>query len=134
MDGPADSARLVTPTNCGAGLLCAPVLDLEITPGTSGGPGYRICVPPGSVQDHNACDFIGAGAQQCASGICDVVEIHPGYIGVGFEFGMCGECEGDEDCDRNGDVCKDSGFYWSSGPPRGPTPVGTPYGSYCELP
>jgi hypothetical protein len=76
-----------TDDDCDGDLLCSPQLDvLNFT-------GQLACVEAGSVPDGEACNYEGNGDAACASGICAELDVQ----GI-LQFGVCGECRTDEDC------------------------------------
>ena len=74
---------------------CAPVIDIaEID-------GHWECVADGSRADGEFCDLAGAG-EECSSGECATADI----MGL-VTFGICSECDNDNDCDI-GESCEDA--------------------------
>ena len=74
---------------CADGQLCVPDFDLGAF------TGERVCAEPGSLENNSLCD----SAEQCATGICGTADV------MGFlQFGVCGDCETDADCDQ-GQTC-----------------------------
>ncbi|MBZ5710141.1 hypothetical protein [Nannocystis pusilla] len=67
--------------------VCAPTYNIGLFTGRFD------CVAVGSVPDNGGC----ASDEACASGRCGVASV----MGL-FEFGVCGECNGDNDCGPGG--------------------------------
>lgn len=94
--------------DCGGGTQarCVPQIEFETV------TGGRTCITPGGLAIGSSCDPQDDGDSWCASGHCDKVTIFPG-----FDYGVCGQCKLDEDCEL-GQTCVGSSF----GPTTGMVP------------
>lgn len=72
---------------------CAPTFDIAHF------TGRNECVPNGSLAIDSGCSLVPGGAVACQSGHCGAANI----MGL-VEFGICGECDADSDC-QPGQTC-----------------------------
>lgn len=92
-------------SECMDGNLCSPIYDvLNVS-------GQKVCVPPGTVENGQGCDYAGMGDMACMSGLCAAINIMDLLM-----VGVCGDCEVDADCDvEAGEVCLPADIDTTSG-------------------